>query len=163
MENAIWHALKGDHAARRHILSNPHVDLSDIPNINPDDLCLWPASTIWASGCFNRSAIKASKGWLSPYEVRPKIADGGRPLLSRGDDAYEAHHQIRRPVHQVLFHPRCQQPLDVHRPGPPGGHRPRVPHQQRRVGRPGRGHGAGIGTDHRVEGGGLRSPRRLPR
>ena len=68
-ESAIWRAFKDGHIARRHILYNPHVDLSAIPNMDPDGHRLWLASAIWTPGCFNRSPTKASIECLSPYEV----------------------------------------------------------------------------------------------
>ena len=49
VESAICRAFKGGHAVRRQILFNPHVDLSAIPNINPDNYRLWLAPTIWVS------------------------------------------------------------------------------------------------------------------
>ena len=69
VESAIWRTFKSGHAARRHILSNPYVDLSAIPNMDADDHRLWFTSAIWASGCFNRFATSANRGWLPPYEV----------------------------------------------------------------------------------------------
>ena len=69
VESAIWRAFKGGHAARRHIKSNPHVELSTIPGMDTDGHRLWLSSTIWASACFNRSATKANTGWASPHET----------------------------------------------------------------------------------------------
>ena len=69
VESAIWRTFKGGYAACRHIFSIPHVDLSTISNTEPYDHSLWLASVIWGSGCFNRSATKANRGWLPPYEI----------------------------------------------------------------------------------------------
>ena len=69
VESAIWRAFKGGHIARCPILPNQHVDLSVIPNMDPDGYRVWLASAIWASDCFNRSTTKANGGRLSPYEV----------------------------------------------------------------------------------------------
>ncbi|CAB1108649.1 unnamed protein product [Ectocarpus sp. CCAP 1310/34] len=68
-ESAIWRAMKGGHAARRHILSMAHVDLASVPNIGANGQRLWLSSALWASGCFNRSATKANQGWMSPFEA----------------------------------------------------------------------------------------------
>ncbi|CAB1106216.1 unnamed protein product [Ectocarpus sp. CCAP 1310/34] len=69
VESAIWSAMKGGHAARRHILAMGHVDLSSIPNVGVNGHRLWLASALWASACFNRSAPKANLGWMSPFEA----------------------------------------------------------------------------------------------
>ncbi|CAB1100370.1 unnamed protein product [Ectocarpus sp. CCAP 1310/34] len=62
VESAIWRAMKGGHAARRHILAMGHVDLSSVPNVGVNGHRLWLASALWASACFNRSATKANLG-----------------------------------------------------------------------------------------------------
>ncbi|CAB1120946.1 unnamed protein product [Ectocarpus sp. CCAP 1310/34] len=49
VESAVWLAMKGGHAARRHILAMGHVDLSSIPNIGVNGHRLWLASALWAS------------------------------------------------------------------------------------------------------------------
>ncbi|CAB1112204.1 unnamed protein product [Ectocarpus sp. CCAP 1310/34] len=67
VESAIWRAMKGGHAARRHILAMDHVDLSSIPNVGVNGHRPWLASALWASTCFNRSATKANLGWMSPF------------------------------------------------------------------------------------------------
>ncbi|CAB1121534.1 unnamed protein product [Ectocarpus sp. CCAP 1310/34] len=69
VESAIWRAMKGGHAARRHILAMGHVDLSSIPNVGVNGHRLWLASALWAFACFNRSATKANLGWMSPFEA----------------------------------------------------------------------------------------------
>ncbi|CAB1098628.1 unnamed protein product [Ectocarpus sp. CCAP 1310/34] len=69
VESAIWRAMKGGHAARRHILAMGHVDLSSVPNVGVNGHRLWLASALWASACFNRSATKANLGWMSPFEA----------------------------------------------------------------------------------------------
>ncbi|CAB1099099.1 unnamed protein product [Ectocarpus sp. CCAP 1310/34] len=69
VESAIRRAMKGGHAARRHILAMGHVELSSIPNVGINGHRLWLASALWASACFNRSAKKANLGWMSPFEA----------------------------------------------------------------------------------------------
>ena len=68
MDSAIWRAFNGSHASCHHF-SNPLVDLSAIPQKYPDGHRLWLASTVWAPGCFNRSATKVNRRGRSPYEV----------------------------------------------------------------------------------------------
>lgn len=66
-ERAIYRIMRGGHTARRHILSQSHVDLASIPSVHEDRFLLL-ASVIWASDCCNRSAIKANTSWSSPNE-----------------------------------------------------------------------------------------------
>ncbi|CAB1112201.1 unnamed protein product [Ectocarpus sp. CCAP 1310/34] len=69
VESAIWRAMKGGHAARRHVLSMGHFDLASIPGMDANRHRLWLASAIWASSCFNRSATSANPAWMSPFEA----------------------------------------------------------------------------------------------
>ncbi|CAB1098868.1 unnamed protein product [Ectocarpus sp. CCAP 1310/34] len=69
VESAIWRAMKGAHAACRHILAMGHVDLSSIRNVGVNGHRLWLASALSASACFNRSATKANLGLMSPFEA----------------------------------------------------------------------------------------------
>ncbi|CAB1121439.1 unnamed protein product [Ectocarpus sp. CCAP 1310/34] len=69
VESAIWRAMKGGYAARRHILTIGHVDLFSIPNVGVNGHRLWLASALWISACFNRSATKANLGWMSPFKA----------------------------------------------------------------------------------------------
>ncbi|CAB1113943.1 unnamed protein product [Ectocarpus sp. CCAP 1310/34] len=61
--------MKGGHAARRHVLSMGRFDLASIPSMDANGHRLWLASSIWASGCFNRSATSANPAWMSPFEA----------------------------------------------------------------------------------------------
>ena len=62
--------MKGGHAARLEIgRLFPDVDLGKIPFSCAIGNCLWLKGALWASDCFNRSAIKANTGWRSPHEV----------------------------------------------------------------------------------------------
>ncbi|CAB1107700.1 unnamed protein product [Ectocarpus sp. CCAP 1310/34] len=102
-ESAIWRAMKGGHAARRHILSMAHVDLASVPNIGANGQRLWLSSALWASGCFNRSATKANQGWMSPFEA----FFGRKPPLTVVPFFQEGRMRVKRATKADVQSARC--------------------------------------------------------
>ena len=102
-ESAIWRAMKGGHAARRHILSMAHVDLASVPNIGANGQRLWLSSALWASGCFNRSATKANQGWMSPFEA----FFGRKPPLNVVPFFQEGRMRVKRAIKADVQSVRC--------------------------------------------------------
>ncbi|CAB1098288.1 unnamed protein product [Ectocarpus sp. CCAP 1310/34] len=103
VESAIWRAMKGGHAARRHILAMGHVDLSSIPNVGVSGHRLWLASALWASACFNRSATKANLGWMSPFEA----FFGWKPPLTVVPFFQEGMMRVKRATQADVQSARC--------------------------------------------------------
>ncbi|CAB1102712.1 unnamed protein product [Ectocarpus sp. CCAP 1310/34] len=102
-ESAIWRAMKGGHAARRHILSMAHVDLASVPNIGANGQRLWLSSALWTSGCFNRSATKANQGWMSPFEA----FFGRKPPLNVVPFFQEGMMRVKRAIKADVQSVRC--------------------------------------------------------
>ena len=103
VESAIWRTFKGGYAARRYILSNPHVDLSAISNTDPYGHRLWLASVIWASDCSNRSTNKANRGWLPPN----KILFGWKPPLEVVPFSQEEMMRVKRTFNSDVQSVKC--------------------------------------------------------
>ncbi|CAB1106092.1 unnamed protein product [Ectocarpus sp. CCAP 1310/34] len=103
VESAIWRAMKGGHAARRHILAMGHVDLSSIPNVGVNGHRLWLASALWASACFNRSATKANLSWMSSFEA----FFGRKPPLTVVPFFHEGMMRVKRATKADVQSTRC--------------------------------------------------------
>lgn len=117
VENEIWRAMKGDHAARRKIRRLfPVVESPKIPFIGGIGSHVWLECVLWTSSFVNRSATKANTGWRSPREVIfGRLPDLQMvPFVSSKHDAVGPEHQIRCPIGCVLSSQQRPQPLLVH-------------------------------------------------
>ncbi|CAB1100039.1 unnamed protein product [Ectocarpus sp. CCAP 1310/34] len=103
VESAIWRAMKGCHATRRHILAMGHTDLPSIPKVGVDGHRLWLASALWASACFNRSATKANVDWVSPFEA----FFGRKPPLTAVPFFQEGRMRVKRATKADVQSVRC--------------------------------------------------------